>query len=201
VPSQTRSQTRDLDHKAGAPRACPSTTATVANHGRIRDNQLPKWAGSRRPGYCVKPNMRQGDSRLVEQLGTIATFMLSAAAFITSLVALRFSLEQARSYLFPVPAIYVGASSSIMVRNFGSGPMLNVYIELHVRWPVDHEDVIHRRLPSLANGESAEVLSTSVMQSGPILSVTALIDFDNIRRKSRRRTLRLTSDQLGAISR
>ena len=128
----------------------------------------------------------------------ILTLLISLVSLLISIIALRFTQEQARSYLFPVPTIYMDPDQqSVVLRNFGSGAMLSVSSEIKVSQPGLDQLNLVRYHPSLAQGEKAVLLSADVVSTSAIVLVEATVSFENIRREQRKANFRLTSDQLG----
>lgn len=128
---------------------------------------------------------------------TIVAVLLSVASLAISMIALRFTHEQARSYLFPVPTIYMDPQrQAVVLRNFGYGAMLSVSSEVKITEPGQAQITLARYHPSLAQGETAVLLPPEIVSSTAILKIDATIAYENIKRERTSAKFLLTSDQL-----
>lgn len=129
----------------------------------------------------------------------IASLLISLVGLAISLIALRFTNEQARNYLFPVPTIYMDPlQNAVILRNFGAGAMLSVSSEIKVIGPSQDATTLARYHPSLAQGEAAVLLPQEIVSNSAIAILDATISYENVKRERRTERFRLTSDQLVA---
>jgi hypothetical protein len=137
------------------------------------------------------------------QGGNITTITAAVSLVISlvglgiSIVALRFTNEQARGYLFPVPTIYMDPRlSAVMLRNFGPGAMLSVSSEVNIVGPGQAATKFTHYHPSLAQSEAAVLLPPEIVSTTAIAILNATVAYENIKRERKTEVFRLTSDQL-----
>lgn len=144
--------------------------------------------------------MASDTGSLIETLGTVSGVLVAASSLAVSLVALRLTKEQARSYLFPVPAVFGdSARRAIVVRNFGAGAMLNVFAELTLHSPMETPLHIQRHVASLGQGDHAELVTAQILEPMALSAVDVTLNFQNIRQQLIEERFHLTADQLSSL--
>lgn len=140
---------------------------------------------------------------LTDRLNVIATaggLLVALSSFTLSVVALRLTKEQARSHLFPAPSLFTDTEmQGIILRNFGAGVMLNIWIDVTIIDPGRPPVEITRYVSNLSQGESAVVVGADTVRHLAIVEVRAALRFDNVRRSPMSESITLTTDQLGAL--
>lgn len=118
-------------------------------------------------------------------LSAIAGVAVALSSLMVSIVALRLSREQARSYLFPAPAVIVMKANtpdrSISIRNFGAGAMISIWIECKLWSPGEQPQISKTDLAALGAGEEASLLDSSSLNSMALSRVEVEVNYKNIR--------------------
>ncbi|MGW0763024.1 hypothetical protein ACWD1Y_42285 [Streptomyces sp. NPDC002814] len=126
--------------------------------------------------------------------------MVALSSFMLSIVALRLTAEQARAHLFPAPSVFTDPGArGIVLRNFGTGAMLNIWIEITLIDPGRAPVTITRYIPNLSQGESAVLVDAEPLGSIALMEVRAQLNFENIQRRATKETIILSADQLGSL--
>lgn len=134
---------------------------------------------------------------VVASLGGLA---VALSSFFLSIVALRLTKEQARSHLFPAPSIFTDPTvQGIVLRNFGTGAMLNIWVELTLIDPGREPVTITRNISSLGQNESTTVVEAAELHLVALAEVRARLLFNNIKRHAIEETFVLSADQLGSL--
>jgi hypothetical protein len=139
----------------------------------------------------------------IDALSAVAGVVLALSGLVVSIVALRLTREQARSYLFPVPAVIVAQAStpdrSINIKNFGAGAMLSVWIELKFWSPGRQPQIANIDLPALGAGEEAPLLDPSFLNGMALSRVEATISYRNIKGVRQKEKSELSAVDLGGL--
>jgi hypothetical protein len=126
--------------------------------------------------------------------------MIAASSLAVSLVALRLTKEQARAYLFPVPAIFADSTRrAIVLRNFGAGAMLNVLADLTLHSPMEAPLRIQRHVASLGQGDHEELVSAHILQPMALSAIDVILTYENIKRQPVEERFHLFADQLASL--
>lgn len=129
------------------------------------------------------------------------TLAISVLGLLVSLTALKLAYEQARSYLFSSPSMYIDSSlGGLVIRNFGPGAMLDVRGRVTFRLIDGQNEIIDTYQPGIGSGEYASLAPNETLDELPIRGVDATFTFKTVRRSTRTRALRLEgtgASQLG----
>lgn len=136
-------------------------------------------------------------------VSALAGVVIASSSLVVSIVALRLTREQARAYLFPVPAVFVTGSTpankSISMRNFGAGAMLGIWAEIHLWSPGSKAQIIKVDFPALAAGEEIPILDSSKTAGLAISRIDIQISYKNIQGASQAQKFRLSATDLGSL--
>jgi len=150
---------------------------------------IPAFAQSAAPG-----------ADLLSVVTSVSNLVVALAALALSALAVRFSQEQARQYLFPVPALYVDeAQRSVVLRNFGSGAMLDIYADITVHTLPSDATAVWRYCPSLGPQESLTLIPRDMVTGTAVVALSVDVRYADIRRRPKRADYKLSSTQLGAL--
>ena len=131
----------------------------------------------------------------------IAVFGLavSAVGLMIALVALRLSFEQARAYLIPFPTMYIDTQRGLVLRNLGPGAMINFVGVLSLATPGANLPAVQRTYPGLSTGELVVLLDKEFVLNHAIIEIELNLTYENVRRSSRRASLRLSGSQVSQL--
>ncbi|WRZ90009.1 hypothetical protein OHB54_13610 [Streptomyces sp. NBC_01007] len=133
-------------------------------------------------------------------VASVGGLLVALSTLILSVVALRLTKEQARSHLFPAPSLFTDpAAQGIVLRNFGAGVMLNIWINVTIIDPGRPPIEITRYVSNLGQGESAVVVGIDTVQQIAIVEIRVKLNFDNVHRHPMSESMTLTAEQLGAL--
>lgn len=137
------------------------------------------------------------DADHVASIGAIASLAVALVSLVVALVALRFAVEQARAYLFPVPMVLSDIEKgTVVLRNLGGGPMVDVWIDLLLFEPAGTPITLQRHLPSVAAGEQHVIIEADLAMTMALAEVRASIRFENLRGSVRRCETTVMASQL-----
>jgi hypothetical protein len=133
----------------------------------------------------------------LQWISSIVGVILGLTSLIVSIVALRLTKEQARAYLFPVPAIYAEESSgALWIRNFGTGAMLNLWFELDLLQAGNDPVTVRRSIPFLGPNDAVDIVGREILGPMALTGVRGLVTYDNIGRHRLSTKVLLNSLQL-----
>ncbi len=136
----------------------------------------------------------------LEAAASLGGLLVALSSLLLSIVALRLTVEQARSHLFPAPSVFTDpVAQGIVLRNFGTGAMLNIWIDVTLIDPGRAPVNLTRYVSSLSQGESTVIVNAADLSSMALAEVRARLHFSNIKRRVTEETIVLSADQLGSL--